>query len=112
MTALTALAQDFDRLAVCRTLFGLFEGGTYPAILLTFNTMYRRSEQSAALGFVFLSNAVSSVVGTAAFVGIAKMGSSHVDCPNYWLLRITQEEETIMQERTKDNAVVRISTIE
>ncbi|OAD08409.1 hypothetical protein MUCCIDRAFT_32172, partial [Mucor lusitanicus CBS 277.49] len=140
ITALTALAQDFTQLAVCRTLLGLFEGGTYPAILLIFNTMYRRCEQSAALGFVFLSNAVGSVVGTAASVGIAKMDNSHgistwkwqacltvysitvsmgfiaffmlVDGPNFWLLRITKDEKAIMRERTNDNAVVRRSKIE
>jgi MFS family permease len=54
--ACTSLCNNFTQLAVCRVLLGLCEAATYPSLLLIVNTLYRRSEQSAAYGFLWFSN--------------------------------------------------------
>lgn len=77
ITIATAFGKNFAQLAVLRVLLGVFEAGTYPALIMIFNTLYRRSEQSACFGFLYLSNGLGSVVGSAAAVGIAKMGTQH-----------------------------------
>jgi hypothetical protein len=46
-------------------------------LLIIFNTLYRRSEQSACFGFLFLSNGLSAIVGSASAVGIASMGTQY-----------------------------------
>jgi MFS family permease len=73
-TIATAFGKNFAQLSVLRVLLGLFEAGTYPALIIIFNTLYRRSEQSACFGFLYLSNGVGAMVGSASSVGIAKMG--------------------------------------
>lgn len=73
----TGFGKNFAQLAVLRVLLGIFEAGSYPGLIIIFNTMYRRSEQSACFGFLYLSNGVAAVVGSAAAVGIVKMGTVH-----------------------------------
>lgn len=77
MTLATAWGKNFLQLAVLRVFLGLFEAGTYPGLILIFNTMYRRSEQSACFGFLYLSNGVASIIGSASAVGIVNMGTVH-----------------------------------
>lgn len=77
ITIATAFGGNFTELAVLRVFLGLFEVGTYPDLILNFNTLYRRSEQSACFGFLYLINGVASVVGSAVAVGIANMGTVH-----------------------------------
>ncbi|CAO3644403.1 unnamed protein product [Mucor fragilis] len=134
ITIATAFGKNFTQLAVLRVLLGVFEAGTYPALIMIFNTLYRRSEQSACFGFLYLSNGLGSCVGSAAAVGIAKMGTRNgitawqwgyviwgtitvaigiitviflIDSPESWFLQLTEEEREIVKLRTQDNAVVR-----
>lgn len=134
----TALCNNFAQLAVCRVLLGLFEAGTYPSLLIIINTIYRRSEQSAAYGFLWLSNGTGTMVGAACAYGIAHIGKAQgidtwrwpyiiwgaltvlfgiitffflPDSPNSFMFRLTEEEKRIVEERTKDNAVVRVYEI-
>ncbi|KAI9478395.1 MAG: major facilitator superfamily domain-containing protein [Benjaminiella poitrasii] len=130
----TAFGKNFTQLAVLRVLLGLFEAGTYPALFMIFNRLYRRSEQSACFGFLYLCNGLGSVVGSAAAVGIADLGTRNgirawqwgyiiwgtitvvtgiiavfflIDSPQSWFLQLTEEEKVIFEERIRDNAVVR-----
>lgn len=75
ITLATAFGKNFAQLAILRVFLGVFEAGTYPALIMIFNTLYRRSEQSACFGFLYLFNGLGSVVGSAAAVGIAQMGT-------------------------------------
>lgn len=56
---------------------GICEAGTYPGLILVVNTLYRRSEQSAVVGALYLSNGVAAMVGSAFSVGVASMGTQH-----------------------------------
>ncbi|GAA5805739.1 major facilitator superfamily domain-containing protein [Helicostylum pulchrum] len=130
----TAFGKNFTQLAVLRILLGLFEAGSYPGIILIFNTMYRRSEQPACFGFLYACNGIASVIGSSCSVGIAKMGTVFgikawqwgyiiwgtitvvagviiffflIDSPDSWFLNLTEEEKLIVEARTRDNAVVR-----
>jgi MFS family permease len=58
-------------------LLGVFEAGTYPGLIIIFNTLYHRSKQSACFGFLYLGNGVGSIVGSVAVVGIAKLRTQH-----------------------------------
>ncbi|KAI8095314.1 major facilitator superfamily domain-containing protein [Thamnidium elegans] len=134
----TAFGKNFTQLAALRILLGIFEAGSYPGIILIFNTMYRRSEQPACFGFLYVSNGVAAVVGSSSSVGIAKMGTVFgikawqwgyiiwgiitivvgiiiffflIDSPDSWFLNLTEEEKLIVEARTRDNAVVRKQTI-
>lgn len=71
----TAFCKNFVQLSILRVFLGLFEAGTYPALLIIFNTMYRRSEQSACFGFLYVCNGLASVIGSASGVSIAKIGT-------------------------------------
>ncbi|KAI8047954.1 major facilitator superfamily domain-containing protein [Gilbertella persicaria] len=133
--ACTALCHNFAQLAVLRTLLGLFEAGCYPCLLIIINTVYRRSEQSAAYGFLWLSNGAGTMVGAACAYGISFINNANgisswrwpyiiwgaltvlfgvlvffflPDSPNHFMFRLTEEEKEIVKERTRDNAVVRV----
>ncbi|KAG1457016.1 hypothetical protein G6F56_006705 [Rhizopus delemar] len=134
----TALCSNFAQLAACRVLLGLFEAGTYPSLLIIMNTVYRRSEQSAAYGFLWLSNGTGTMVGSACAYGIAYINNANgihswkwpyiiwgaltvlfglivffflPDTPHSFMYRLTEEEKGIVEERTRDNAVVRVYEI-
>jgi MFS family permease len=133
--ACTALCNNFAQLAACRVLLGLFEAGTYPCLLIIVNTVYRRSEQSAAYGFLWLSNGTGTMVGSACAYGISWINNANgihswrwpyiiwgaltvlfgiitffflPDTPHSFMYRLTEEEKEIVEERTRDNAVVRV----
>lgn len=134
----TALCHNFAQLAVCRVLLGVLEAGTYPSLLLILNTVYRRSEQSAAYGFLWLSNGAGTMIGSSCAYGIAHINNARgidswrwpyiiwgsltilfgiiaffflPDSPDSFMFRLTEEEKRIVVERTKDNAVVRVEEI-
>ncbi|KAG1358171.1 hypothetical protein G6F62_000948 [Rhizopus arrhizus] len=134
----TALCQNFAQLAATRVLLGLFEASTYPSLLIILNTVYRRSEQSAAYGFLWLSNGSGTMVGAVCAYGISYINHANgisswrwpyiiwgaltvlfgilvffflPDTPTSYMFRLTKEEEAIVEERTRDNAVVRVYEI-
>ncbi|KAI8049293.1 major facilitator superfamily domain-containing protein [Thamnidium elegans] len=132
---LTSLCTNFIQLAVCRVLLGLFEAGTYPSLLIIINSVYRRSEQSAAFGFLWLSNGSGTMVGSACSFGISHInhalgiaswkwpyiiwGALTIvfgfisffflpDTPTSFMFRLTEEEKEIVKERVQDNGVTRV----
>ncbi|KAI9263764.1 major facilitator superfamily domain-containing protein [Sporodiniella umbellata] len=134
----TALCKNFTQLAVTRVLLGLFEAGTYPSLIIIINTIYRRSEQSAAYGYLWLSNGTGTMIGSACAYGISYINNAKgisswkwpyiiwgsltilfgiicffflPDNPYSFMFRLTEEEEKIVQKRTQDNAVVRVYEI-
>ncbi|KAI8890909.1 MFS general substrate transporter [Backusella circina FSU 941] len=136
--ATTSLCTNFAQLAACRVLLGMFEAGTYPSLLLVINTLYRRSEQSAAYGFLWFSNGFGTVFGASCAYGISYINNALgiaswrwifiiwgcltvlfgiitffflADTPTAKVLRLTEEEKLIVEERTRDNAVVRVEKI-
>lgn len=133
--ACTALCHNFAQLAVCRVLLGLFEAATYPCLLIIVNTVYRRSEQSAAYGFLWFSNGAGTILGAACAYGISYINNAHgiaswrwpyiiwgaltvvigivvffflPDTPYHFMFKLTEEEKKIVEERIRDNAVVRV----
>ncbi|KAI9363111.1 major facilitator superfamily domain-containing protein [Pilaira anomala] len=136
--ALTSLCTNFTQLAICRVLLGLFEAGTYPSLLIIINSVYRRSEQSAAYGFLWLSNGSGTMIGAACSFGIYYINDAFgikrwqwpyiiwgcltivfglitffflPDTPDNFMFRLKEEEKEIVKERTRDNAVVRVYEI-
>ncbi|KAK4512772.1 uncharacterized protein ATC70_003478 [Mucor velutinosus] len=134
----TALCNNFAQLASLRVLLGLFEAGTYPCLLIIINTVYRRCEQSAAYGFLWFSNGAGTMVGAACAYGISWINNANgihswrwpyiiwgsltvlfgimtffflPDNPHSFMFRLTEEEKAIVEERTQDNAVVRVYEI-
>ncbi|KAI8145665.1 major facilitator superfamily domain-containing protein [Fennellomyces sp. T-0311] len=130
----TAYCRTVPQLMAMRFLLGLFEGTAMPSVYLIVNTMFRRSEQTTYYGIVTMSSAWGSIFAGFVTYGISQMGHQRgilmwrwnhiifgaltmllglicifflVDNPKSWLLRLTEEEKAIMEERTKDNAVVR-----
>ncbi|KAI7892323.1 major facilitator superfamily domain-containing protein [Mucor mucedo] len=128
-----AFGKNFGQLAGLRFLLGFFEAITYPTIFLLISTIYRRSEQVIWLGVMFISNSVAGVLGGFIGVGIMKMPIVGIITPWKWAFilfgsitivigisyffflpdrpdsrwfRLTEEEKLIVQERTRDNAVV------
>lgn len=71
----TGFCNSFAELAILRCLLGVFESGTYPALILIFSTLYRKSEATAGIGFLYLSNGVATIVGAASSAAIAKIGT-------------------------------------
>jgi MFS family permease len=65
-------------------LLGFFEAGTYPSLILIFNTMYRKSEQSTYYGYLYLSNGVATIIGVAATVGVTGMRTTYGIHPWQW----------------------------
>ncbi|KAI9255746.1 major facilitator superfamily domain-containing protein [Phascolomyces articulosus] len=131
--AFHALGKNFHQLAGLRFLLGFFEGCTYPAVFLLISTLYRRSEQVIWFGTMFATNAASIIIGSLLGYAIGHM-DGHLgirawkwgmlifgivtfflgfpfflflaDKPKSRWFRLTEEEEKIVDERTRDNAVV------
>ncbi|KAI8969162.1 major facilitator superfamily domain-containing protein [Mycotypha africana] len=129
-----ALSHNFAQLAALRFLLGFFEAVSYPCIFLLIATMYRRSEQVIFIGLSYVSNSVAIVLGSLISLGILHMptrgewsawkfyfvifGSITIimgviyffllpDNPKSRWFKLTEEEVAIVDERTRDNAVVR-----
>ncbi|KAI8096838.1 major facilitator superfamily domain-containing protein [Halteromyces radiatus] len=129
----TALCQNFTQLVICRVLLGLFEAGTYPCLYIVLNSLYRRQEQSACFGFLWMSNGSGTIFAVLISYGIAHLDGAHgiaawrwnymiygiltvvigiatfffmVDSPQSKYLRLTEAEKKIVEARTQDNAVV------
>ncbi|KAI9255748.1 major facilitator superfamily domain-containing protein [Phascolomyces articulosus] len=134
VVAFTALCTDFGGLATVRFLLGLLESTVYPCIFLLISTFYRRSEQVIWYGAVIISSEVLSIVSGLAIYAIGHMdklgGISSwkwaqiiwgaitlfvgggvffflPDKPKSRWFRLTPTETVIVDERTRDNAVVR-----
>ncbi|KAI8337143.1 major facilitator superfamily domain-containing protein [Chlamydoabsidia padenii] len=133
---LTCMSQgrDFSTLGGLRFLLGFLEAGSYPCVLLLVATLFRRSEHSTMVGFLWIANGFASTFG-----GLIGYGSAHlkgvngmdgwqwifiifgvisiffgiitffflVDNPHSKWLVLTPEEKKIVDERTRDNAVVK-----
>ncbi|KAL7333711.1 hypothetical protein PS15p_202576 [Mucor circinelloides] len=133
-----AFATNFSQLAALRFLLGFFEAVTYPAMYLLIATLYRRSEQVIWFGVMFMSNGLAAILGTVIGVGILKMPTVGNISPWKWSMilfgsftcllgfiyfvflpdrptsrwfRLTEEEKDIVEERSRDNAVVPTVTI-
>ncbi|CEG64648.1 hypothetical protein RMATCC62417_01584 [Rhizopus microsporus] len=130
---LTFLARNFSQLAALRFLLGFFEAGIYPACVMLISTLYRRNEQSGRIGIVYICNGLAMIIGGFISYGVAYMHDNGlepwqwimiilgaitmafgvacfffmVDSPKSKVLRLSAEEERIVEERTEDNAVVR-----
>ncbi|KAG1051219.1 hypothetical protein G6F43_006556 [Rhizopus delemar] len=136
--ACTAACNSFAQVAAMRFLLGFFEAGIYPALTLLISTFYRRSEQAARLGLFWIFNGIATIVGGLVSYGVATMGPSHglskwrwlmlilgcatcatgvlsyfflIDNPKSSALKLNAEQEILVEERTRDNAVVRTTTI-
>ncbi|KAI9499294.1 major facilitator superfamily domain-containing protein [Zychaea mexicana] len=136
--ACTALGKNFAQVAAMRFLLGLFEAGIYPAMTLLISTCYRRSEQAARLGAFWIWNGVALIIGGLITYGIGSMendlGISRwkwimiilgactvfmgifsffflIDNPKSKALKLNAEQEILVEERTRDNSVVRTTTI-
>ncbi|KAI9478434.1 MAG: major facilitator superfamily domain-containing protein [Benjaminiella poitrasii] len=134
----TAACNTFSQLLALRFLLGLFEGVTYPCVYILMNTLYRRSEQSRCWGFIGVGTGMGTVFGVLIAYGLAHMdgiaGFSAwrwgylvfgiatvvigiltffflIDDPHHKLLRLTEKEKEIVEERARDNNVVRNKTI-
>ncbi|KAI8148217.1 major facilitator superfamily domain-containing protein [Fennellomyces sp. T-0311] len=130
----TGYCNTFPQLLAVRFLLGLFEGNSLPSIYLIVNTLFRRSEQATYYGYITLGNGVGIIFQSLVGYGISQMGNQRgiimwrwlhiilgaitlllgvlclfflVDNPKSPLLRLTQEEKAIVDERIRDNAVVR-----
>ncbi|KAI8150315.1 major facilitator superfamily domain-containing protein [Fennellomyces sp. T-0311] len=130
----TGYCQNFAQLMAMRFFLGFFEGTAMPSVYLIVNTLFRRSEQTTYYGVVTMASGWGSIFAGFVAFGISEMGHQRgiymwrwnhiifgamtillgiicvfflVDNPKSWLLRLTEEEQHIADERTKDNAVVR-----
>ncbi|KAI7894134.1 major facilitator superfamily domain-containing protein [Mucor mucedo] len=136
--ACTAASMNFSQIAAMRFLLGFFEAGVYPSLTLLVSTFYRRDEQAARLGAFWVCNGVALVVGGLITYGIDKMGNALgmakwrwimiilgsitsftglfcffflIDNPKSSVLSLNAEQEILVEERTRDNAVVRTTMI-
>ncbi|KAG0189902.1 hypothetical protein DFQ28_002723 [Apophysomyces sp. BC1034] len=120
-----------------RFLLGLFEAGIYPALTLLVCTFYRRKEQVARLGCVWLCNGIGIIIGGLITYGIGHMNDLGIarwrwimfilggvtcfigiiafffliDNPKSRHLQLNAEQEILVEERTRDNTVVRTNAI-
>ncbi|CEG73330.1 hypothetical protein RMATCC62417_08735 [Rhizopus microsporus] len=135
---MTSFCHDFSQLAACRFLLGFFEGVSYPCVYILLNTLYRRSEQSFCWGFIGIGTGMGTVIGVVIAYGIAHMegvAGMHawrwgyivfgiatvvigvitffflIDDTHHRLLHLSEIELEIVEERTRDNCVVRNTTI-
>ncbi|KAI7885993.1 MFS general substrate transporter [Lichtheimia hyalospora FSU 10163] len=131
---LSGLANNFSQMAACRFLLGLFEAAAVPTLYLITAILYRRSEQTLVFGFVTLSNGVGAAFGASTAYGFSFMKNARgitnwrwgsfiygaltilvglvcffflADRPDHPLLRPTEQEKQIIEERRQDNAVVK-----
>ncbi|KAG0163725.1 hypothetical protein DFQ28_011303 [Apophysomyces sp. BC1034] len=130
--------HTFSQMVAMRFLLGLFEAGIYPALTLLVATFYRRAEQPTRLGIVWLCNGFAMILGGAITYGIKTMPDNHglagwrwimfilggitcllgivaffflIDNPKSKYLHLNAEQEILVEERTRDNAVVRTTVI-
>ncbi|CEI94983.1 hypothetical protein RMCBS344292_09184 [Rhizopus microsporus] len=132
--ACTSLAKNFSQLAALRFLLGFFEAITYPSMFLLISTFYRRSEQVLWFGVMFMSNGLAGILGSIIGYAIGYMPTVGDISPWKWNMiifgsltaltgiifffflpdtpysrwfRLSGEECSIVEERIRDNAVVR-----
>ncbi|KAI8882528.1 MFS general substrate transporter [Backusella circina FSU 941] len=131
--ALMSEAKKFADLAGLRFLLGFFEAVTYPSIFLLIATLYRRSEQVLWFGIMFMSNSMSTIIGGFIGYGISHIPTVGTitawkwgmiifgsltslagvvfffflpDNPYSRWFHLEDGEKEIIEERTRDNAVV------
>ncbi|KAG0182364.1 hypothetical protein DFQ28_009723 [Apophysomyces sp. BC1034] len=136
--AATAASQNFSQLAAMRFLLGFSEAGVYPCLILLVSTMYRRSEQTMRLGAFWLCNGISLAIGGVISYGIGHLHDVAGLRGWQWLMLIlgcvtvlvgtitfffliddprslrwhhNAEEQILVEERIRDNAVVRNSKV-
>ncbi|KAI8059810.1 major facilitator superfamily domain-containing protein [Thamnidium elegans] len=134
----TAACNTYPQLMALRFLLGLFEGVTYPCVYIVMNTLYRRSEQSACWGFLGVGTGMGTVFGVVIAYGLSHMDGVGgfrawrwgyivfgiltvligfitffclIDDPHHKLLRLTEKEKEIVEERSRDNCVVKVLEI-
>ncbi|ORZ25526.1 major facilitator superfamily domain-containing protein [Absidia repens] len=134
----TGLCQNFQQLLVCRILLGILESPTYSCLYIILNSLYRRQEQSACYGFLWMSNGSGTIFAVLISYGVAHLDGAHgvaawrwnylvfgiltviigiatfffmVDGPQSKNLHLTEEEKLIVEERTQDNATVMERTV-
>jgi MFS family permease len=130
---LTYLGHNFSQLAALRFLLGFFEAGIYPCCIMLISSLYRRTEQAARIGLVYIFNGLALAIGGLIGYGIGHMTDVGglqpwqwimiilgavtiffgvlsfffmVDNPKAKVLRLSPEEEKIVDNRMRDNAVV------
>ncbi|KAL7333322.1 hypothetical protein PS15p_202234 [Mucor circinelloides] len=135
---LTFLGHNFSQLAALRFLLGFFEGGIYPCCIMLISSLYRRKEQAGRIGVVYICNGIALSFGGLIGYGIGNMDGAGglrawqwimiilgaitiifgiisflfmVDNPKSKVLRLSSEEEKIVDARMRDNAVVRSKEI-
>ncbi|KAG0176631.1 hypothetical protein DFQ29_005878 [Apophysomyces sp. BC1021] len=128
----TGFVNNFSQLSALRFLLGFFEGGIYPALTLLVSTFYRRKEQAARLGYIWLCNGVAGMLGGLIAYAIGLM-DDHGIARWRWLMfifgavtcfmgvvafffligdpksrsfRLTSQQEALVDERTRDNLVI------
>ncbi|KAF7731971.1 hypothetical protein EC973_007076 [Apophysomyces ossiformis] len=133
----SGFVHNFSQMTALRFCLGFFEGGIYPAVSLLVSTFYRRKEQAARMGYVWLCNGFAVAVGGLISYGIGVMDDhgiarwrwimfimGGVTCfigivaflfligdPKSKLLHLTPEQEVLVDSRTRDNAVFRTHII-
>ncbi|ORX61497.1 MFS general substrate transporter [Hesseltinella vesiculosa] len=125
--------HDFSSLGGMRFVLGLLEGGSYPSVFLLVATVFRRHELSTAIGALWIANGFASTFGGLIGYGSATLSGRYgmagwqwiflifgvitvfvglltlfllVDTPFHKFLQLTAEEEEVVKERLRDNAVV------
>ncbi|KAG2223093.1 hypothetical protein INT45_008941 [Circinella minor] len=131
--SITFEAKNFAQLAGLRFLLGFFEAAMYPCCIMLISAMYRRKEQAARLGVVYICNGVAMAVGGFIGYGIGHMEGvmGHaswqwlmiilgaitmffgivifvclIDNPRSRFLKLTPEQLQIVDERQRDNTTV------
>ncbi|RCH83896.1 hypothetical protein CU098_007114, partial [Rhizopus stolonifer] len=131
--AVTSEAKDFSHLAALRVLLGFFEAGIYPCCIMLISTMYRRAEQTGRIGTVYICNGLAMAVGGLVGYGIGHMANVGGKAAWQWImiilgsvtvlfgcfcffllidkskskfLRLTPEQEKVVDIRRLDNATV------
>ncbi|OAD03934.1 hypothetical protein MUCCIDRAFT_110814 [Mucor lusitanicus CBS 277.49] len=130
----TAACHNFGQLLALRFLLGFFEGVTFPCLYIVLNTLYRKSEQSRCWGFIHVGTGLGTVIGVSISSGFAQLDGVKglrawrwsyiiygvitvaigaltffclVDDPHHKLLRLTEKEKEIVEDRSNDNRAVR-----
>ncbi|CAO3624517.1 unnamed protein product [Mucor fragilis] len=130
----TASCNNFGQLLALRFLLGFFEGVTFPCLYIILNTLYRKSEQSRCWGFIHVGTGLGTVIGVSISSGLSQLDGVSglrawrwsyiiygivtvvigiltffclVDDPHHKLLRLTEKEKGIVEERSNDNRAVR-----
>ncbi|KAG0166807.1 hypothetical protein DFQ28_010695 [Apophysomyces sp. BC1034] len=134
----TSEGKNFPQLAALRFLLGFFEAGMYPCCIMLISAMYRRSEQAARIGMIYICNGIAMAIGGFVSYGIGHMDGVGgkaawqwimiilgaitvlfgiicffllVDRPKSRFLHLTPEEEKAVEQRLQDNNVVRTDKI-